>query len=139
MSQQTDLEKIEADRLEHVRLAITEALQSSGLETSLISQEALANAAHAAMRAGDRYPADTKCFPFNHDLRIPPGDMHPSIIRAINEIDAGFRSSDTFDRTDDHIHIAAYVQRWSQELRHRREDDWRNRPDPDDELGEPDI
>lgn len=128
----TVLEAIEQARMEHVALAVEAALQEVGFTG--IDRDTLNKAAHAAVCAADRYPADRSQYPFNRDLQTAPAGMHPSVREAFQEIDAGVYSGDAFDATDDHLYLAAYVQRWSQELRRRREDDWRNQPtDGDDD------
>jgi hypothetical protein len=132
----TEIEKIEAERMTHVvdamRAALPESLQGNpGLEA------ALKDMAVAAIKAGDRFPEEG--YPFGCNFNTPPADMHPSLVRSFNEIDAGMFSGDSFFKTEDHLYCAAYVQRWSKELRLRREDDYVNRPDCTDEGETPEF
>lgn len=132
----TELERIEEQRREHVLAATIEAVGGADhCDTEMLDK--LADAAKAAMVAVDRFPKDPTVYPFNRHLGKVPERLHPSTAKAFNEIDAGLFSGDCFYSTDAHLYFAAHVQRWSKQLRLLREDDYWNRPDPDDE--EPDC
>lgn len=42
--------------------------------------------------------------------------MHPTVARAIQEIDAALYNGDTFEDPDDRAELTAYVEKWAQEL-----------------------
>lgn len=130
----TTLETIEEQRMAHVTAAMAAVLKEAGVAG--VDTDVLAKAAYAAVCAADRYPADRTLYPFNCDIRQAPRGMHPRVAEAFQEIDAGIYSGDTFQATQDHLYLAAYVQRWSQELRRQREDDWPNRPYDDEDSDE---
>lgn len=123
----TRLEKIEAERLDHVASKMAAALPSG------LPADAVLAAARAAIEAVDRFPEDPQTFPFDFDLNRPPARLPVHARRSIEEIDATVFNGDTFDETEHHLYLAAHLQRWSKVLRLRREDDWRNRPEEDPE------
>lgn len=123
----TELERIEKERLQHMADSIRRALPGG------VPEEAILDAAKAALLAADRFPEDPEKYPFDVDLDKAPGRLPVHARRAIDEIDASVFSGDTYDSTENHLYLAAHVQRWSKALRIRREDDWRNRPEPDPE------
>ncbi len=127
----TKLEKIEVERMKHVVDAMRAALPED-LQGNADLEAALQGMAEAAIKAGDRFPE--KGYPFGCNLNTPPADMHPRLRASFQEIDAGMFSGDSFFKPHDHLYCAAFVQRWSKELRTRRENDYVNRLDLDDEM-----
>jgi hypothetical protein len=45
-----------------------------------------------------------------------PKSMHPSVIQAIQEIDAAVFSGDTFEDPEARAELQAYVERWTRYL-----------------------
>lgn len=123
----TDLERIEQERLQHMADAIKRQLPAE------VPAEAILDAAKAAIEAADRFPEDPAKYPFNVNLDKAPARMPVHARRSIDEIDAAVFNGDTYNSTENHLYLAAHVQRWSKALRLRREDDWINRPEPDPE------
>lgn len=136
--EKTELQKIEDNRMAHVADAMRAALPEE-LKGHAALDAALVDLAKVAIAAGDRFP--TEGYPFNCNLNTPPADMHPSLLSSFQEIDAGMFSGDSFFGTENHLYCAAFVQRWSKELRLHRE----TVPEPeeeldcDDELQDPEV
>ena len=138
VSKNSVLQQTEALRIDHVAQAMAQSLRDQGIAVPQIPIEALRAAAHAAVVAADRFPADG--WPFDTDLNKPPRNMHRAVVQAFAEIDAGVFSGDCFDQPQAHLYLAAHAQRWSKALRLRREEDPElNAEIDDDEPQDPDA
>lgn len=45
-----------------------------------------------------------------------PKSMHPSVIKAIQEIDAAVMNGDTFEDAEARTELLEYIERWKREL-----------------------
>ncbi|MBW3243247.1 hypothetical protein KUV57_11120 [Epibacterium sp. DP7N7-1] len=120
----TRLEEVERARMEAIVDSMRKALPES-LQVDPEIDKALAGLAEAAVEAFHQYPKGD--YPFGRDLNVKPDGVHGDTLNAIDQIDAGIFSGDSFMNEDPHLYLAAYVQRWSKALTLARRDDWFNR------------